>query len=83
MRAGEVNFFPDSDSAVIEIIDSVVSFDITAQELTDINGQYSRTKNRWIGMPFDKKINGYGCLPHEIGENIGNLFYPSIVNQRE
>lgn len=47
----EVNCFSENDCAVIEIIDSGVSFDMTAQDLPDITADI-----------HEREIGGLGCL---------------------
>ena len=47
----EVSFFSEGGNTVIEIIDSGMPFDITAQELPDITADIR-----------ERKIGGLGCL---------------------
>ncbi len=66
----EVNYFSESESAVIEIIDSGVPFDITAQELPDITADIHERKIGGLGCLLIRKLMDMVVYRREGGKNI-------------
>jgi anti-sigma regulatory factor (Ser/Thr protein kinase) len=69
----EVNCFSGSDSAVIEIIDSGVPFDITAQALPDITADITERKIGGLGWLLIKSLTDMIVYRREKGKNILRL----------
>ena len=66
----EVNCFSEGDSAVIEIIDSGIPFDITAQELPDITADITERKIGGLGCLLIRKLMDLVVYRREDGKNI-------------
>lgn len=69
----EVNFFSESDSIVIEIIDSGVPFDVTVQELPDITVDIHERKIGGLGCLLIRKLMDVVTYRREDGKNILRL----------
>ena len=66
----EVTFLSESGNTVIEIIDSGVPFDITAQELPDITAEIHERKIGGLGCLLIRKLMGKVIYRREDGKNI-------------
>ncbi len=69
----EVNCFSESGSSVIEIIDSGIPFDITAQALPDITADISERRIGGIGCLLIKNLMDKVVYRRENGKNILRL----------
>jgi serine/threonine-protein kinase RsbW len=77
----EVNCFSESDSAVVEIIDSGRPFDITAQALPDISADIPERKIGGLGWLLIKSLMDMVVYRRENGKNILRL--TSLLQKKE
>jgi anti-sigma regulatory factor (Ser/Thr protein kinase) len=77
----EVNCFSESDSTVIEIIDSGIPFDITAQALPDITADIPERKIGGLGWLLIKSFMDMVVYRRENGKNILRL--TSLLQKQE
>jgi serine/threonine-protein kinase RsbW len=66
----EVRCFSEGGNAVIEIIDSGLPFDITAQQLPDITADIHERKIGGLGCLLIRKLIGMVIYRREDGKNI-------------
>jgi serine/threonine-protein kinase RsbW len=69
----EVNCFSEGNSAVIEIIDFGIPFDITAQELPDITADIPERNIGGLGCLLIRKLMDMVVYRRENGKNILRL----------
>lgn len=75
----EVNFFSEGGNAVIEIIDSGMPFDITAQELPDITAEIHERRIGGLGCLLIRKLMDRVVYRREDGKNI--LRFTGLLQQ--